>query len=142
MSVFQEKPVAEGGGQVRRRRRRWSEAQKRQIVSETHEPGVSVPMVAQRYNLNANQVFRWRRLFRVPERATGTGRLVPVVVEAPPGHDLGSATMHPPSEDAVVDSSPATGRIEIVLPGERRVIVDRSVDSSALARVIAVLERR
>ena len=46
---------------------------------------VSVPMVAQRYNLNANQVFRWRRLFRVPERATGTGRLVPVVVGAPPG---------------------------------------------------------
>ena len=57
MSVFQEKPVAEGGGQVRRRRRRWSEAQERQIVAETHEPGVSVPMVAQRYNLNANQVF-------------------------------------------------------------------------------------
>ena len=37
---------------------------------------------------------------------------------------------------------PATGRMEIVLPGERRVIVDRSVDPSALARVIAVLERR
>ena len=142
MSVAEERTVAEGGGQVRRRRRRWSEAQKRQIVSETHEPGVSVPMVAQRYNLNTNQVFRWRRLFRVPERATGTGRLVPVVVGAPPGHDLGSATMHPPSEDAVVDSSPATGRIEIVLAGDRRVIVDRAVDSSALSRVIAVLERR
>ena len=142
MSVAEEKPVAESGGLVGRRRRWWSEAQKRQMVAETHEPGVSVPMVAQRYNLNANQVFRWRRLFRVPERATGTGRLVPVVVGAPPGHDVGSATMHPPSEDAVVDSSPATGRIEIVLAGERRVIVDRSVDGSALARVIAVLERR
>ena len=141
MSVAEEKPVAESGGLVGRRRRRWSEAQKRQIVAETHEPGVSVPMVAQRYNLNANQIFGWRRLFRVPERATGTGRLVPVVVGAPPGHDVGSATMHSPSEDAVVDSSPATGRIEIVLPGERRVIVDRSVDGPALARVIAVLER-
>ena len=31
-------------------------------------------------NLNANQVFRWRRLFREPERAAGTGRYVPVVV--------------------------------------------------------------
>ena len=104
MSVAEERTVAEGGGQVRRRR--WSKAQKRQIVAETHEPGVSVPMVAQRYNLNANQVFRWRRLFRVPERATETGRLVPVVVGAPAGHDVGSARMHPPSEDAVVDSSP------------------------------------
>ena len=86
MSIAEERTGAESGGLVRRRRRRrWSEAQKRQIVAETHEPGVSVPMVAQRYNLNANQVFRWRRLFRVPERATGTGRLVPVVVGAPPG---------------------------------------------------------
>ena len=32
-------------------------------MAETHEPGVSVPMVAQRYNLNADQVFRWRRAF-------------------------------------------------------------------------------
>ena len=99
-------------------------------------------MVAQRYNLSANQVFRWRRLFRAPERAAGTGLYVPVVVRAVPDPEAGAGAMHPPSEDAVVDSSPATGRIEIVLPGARRVIVDRSVDGPALARVIAVLERR
>ena len=85
MSVAEERTGAESGGLVRRRRRRrWSEAQKRQIVAETHEPGVSVPMVAQRYNLNANQIFGWRRLFRAPERAAGTGRYVPVVVGAVP----------------------------------------------------------
>jgi hypothetical protein len=32
--------------------------------------------------------------------------------------------------------------MEIVLAGDRRVIVDRTVDASALSRVIAVLERR
>ena len=116
MSVAVEKSVTEGGGQVRRRRRRWSEAQKRQIVSETHEPGVSVPMVAQRYNLNANQVFRRRRLFREPERATGTGRYVPVVVRAAPGPEAGAGAMRPPSGDVAVEGAPATGRIEIVLP--------------------------
>ena len=145
MSVFQEKPVAEGGGQVRRRRRRWSEAQKRQIVAEIHEPGVSVPMVAQRYNLNANQVFRWRRLLREPECA-GTGRFVPVVVGVAPDRQANAAPMPPPCDDGVAAGAAAgasaTGRMEIVLPGERRVIVDRSVDPSALARVIAVLERR
>ena len=52
MSVSEDEPGAEGGGSVRRRRRRRSEAQKRQIVAETHESGVSVPMVAQRYNLH------------------------------------------------------------------------------------------
>ena len=62
--------VAVAGGGARRRSVR--------SFAETHEPGVSVPMVAQRYNLNANQIFGWRRLFREPERAAGTGRHVPV----------------------------------------------------------------
>ena len=56
MSFGVEKSGGLDGGSVGRRRRRWSEAQKGQIVAETHEPGVSVPMVAQRYNLNANQI--------------------------------------------------------------------------------------
>ena len=142
MSVADERSGAAGGGSIGRRRRRWSEAQKRQIVAETHEPGVSVPMVAQRYNLNANQIFRWRRLFREPERAGAAGRFVPVVVEAAPGEEPNAATMSPPSESVVAGGQPATGRMEIVLSGDRRVIVDRTVDGAALSRVIAVLERR
>ena len=141
MSIGEESPGAERGGQVRRRRR-WSEAQKRHIVAETCEPGVSVPMVAQRYNLNANQVFTWRRLFREPERAAGAGRLVPVVVEEAPAHEAGAAAVNPQSDDDVAMGEPATGRMEVVLPGGRRVIVDRAVDPSALACVIAVLEGR
>jgi len=142
MSVGEEESGAAGGGSVGRRRRRWSEAQKRQIVAETHEPGVSVPMVAQRYNLNANQIFRWRRLFRELDRVGGSGRFVPVVVEAAPGQEPAAATISPPSESVVVEGQPATGRMEIVLAGDRRVIVDQAVDGPALARVIAVLERR
>ena len=103
MSISEDNRGTEGdGGVVRhRRRRRWNEAQKRQIVAETHEPGVSVPMVAQRYNLNANQVFKWRRLFREPERAGGAGRFVPVVVEGAPGHEAGAAAMSTRSDDDV-----------------------------------------
>ena len=142
MLVVEEKAGAAGGGPVRRRRRRWSEAQKRQIVAETHAPGVSVPMVAQRYNLNANQIFRWRRLFREPERVGGTGRFVPVVVEAAPGQETGATSMSPQSDDDVAEGAPATGRMEIVLAGGRRVIVDHTVDGAALSRVIAALERR
>ena len=54
MSVAREGPGGQSGGAVDRRRRRWKEAQKRQIVSESHEPGVSVSIVARRYNVNAN----------------------------------------------------------------------------------------
>ena len=79
MSVSGEKLVEAGVGAVDRRRRRWSEAQKRRIVAESREPGVSVSVVARRYNVNANQVFTWRRQYREPEGDAETGRLVPIV---------------------------------------------------------------
>ena len=68
MLILEEKSGVAGSESVGRRRRRWSDAQKRQIVAETHQPEVSAPQVAQRYNLNANQVFGWRRAYREPER--------------------------------------------------------------------------
>lgn len=80
MSVSGERAVEAGGGAVDRRRRRWSEAQKRQIVAESREPGVSVSVVARRYNVNANQVFTWRRQYCEPEGDAEAGRLVPVDV--------------------------------------------------------------
>ena len=60
-------------------------------------------MVAQRYNLNTNQIFRWRRLFRVPERVAGAGRFVPVVVEAAQGQEPDTETIRPPSESVVAE---------------------------------------
>ena len=43
------------------KRRQWSRALKRRIVAETLEPGASVSIVARRHDVNANQVFKWRR---------------------------------------------------------------------------------
>lgn len=44
----------------RRGRRYFSPEFKRQVVRETHEPGVSVSVVARRRDINANQLFTWR----------------------------------------------------------------------------------
>ena len=60
--------------------------------------------------------------------------LVPVVVE-PSG-------ARPPLADAVTSDALAAGRMEIALADGSRVIVDREVDGSALARVLSVLARR
>ena len=46
-----------GGG----KRRQYSEASKRRMVAETQLPGASVSTVARRYDVNSNQLFRWRR---------------------------------------------------------------------------------
>ena len=43
------------------RRRRWTVEQKQQIVEETRAPGASVSLVARRYDINANLLFKWKR---------------------------------------------------------------------------------
>ena len=118
-----------GSGQARlvSPRRRWSEAEKRRIVAESYQPGVSVSVVARRNDVNANLVFTWRRRFREQ------GGFVPVVVEP--------AGMLPPPKDAGADA-PATGRMEIALADGSRVIVDREVDGAALGQVLSALARR
>jgi transposase len=44
------------------RRRRWAAAEKLAMVAETHEPGVTVSLVARRHGVAPNQLFSWRRL--------------------------------------------------------------------------------
>ena len=48
----------------RRKRRFWSEDEKRTICGQTRVPGVSVSQVARRYDVNANLVFRWRQQYQ------------------------------------------------------------------------------
>ncbi|MEM7614614.1 MAG: transposase [Pseudomonadota bacterium] len=43
----------------RRKRRKWSDDEKRMICGQTRLPGISVAQVARRYDVNANQAFNW-----------------------------------------------------------------------------------
>ncbi len=50
-------------------------------MEETLLPGASVSRVARRHDVNANQVFYWRKLYREGQLGSGTGaQLVPVKV--------------------------------------------------------------
>lgn len=88
-------------------RRRWPEAAKRKIVEETFEPGASVAIVARRYELNANVVFAWRRLYRAEEASVaGSGKapeLIPVKVIAPEPSfaKTGRARIPPPQSESI-----------------------------------------
>jgi transposase len=137
----------EGASGVSRRgrRRRWSAEEKRRIIAESEAPGSSVSLVARRHDLNANQLFTWRRKFRrQPEAGVDRAAFVPAVIapdEPLPGE--GGPALR--ATGAGVEESSArrtSGLIEIVLPCGRRVIVDREVSTAALARVLEVLERR
>jgi transposase len=103
------------------RRRHWPAALKRQIVEETFAAGASASVVARRYDVNANQLFRWRRDWRDGLLGGEEQRLVPVAV---------------PAEAA------STGQIEIELAQGARIRVTGTVDAAALRQVLEVLGRR
>jgi transposase len=104
-----------------RQRRFWSAEEKRRIVAESFTPGVSASKVAQRYGLNANLLFTWRRQ-EARSAAVGGGveplKLLPVTV-ADAGTAAGAAT-----------TQSQVGRMEIVLVGGERIIVGADVDAS------------
>jgi transposase len=117
---------------TRRRNRSWPEALKREIVAASYALGASVSKVARHYDVNANQVFGWRKRYRDDPRAPAmpaAPRLIPVVVTA--------------EQDAVATQpSSVAETIEIDLAGKYRIRVSSGVDTQTLRRVLDVLERR
>jgi transposase len=135
-----------------RRLKRWTIAQKCRIVEETFVPGASVAIVARRNNVNANQVFGWRKKYR-------QGRLVDKKApsQALPGHDLirvgvvdhggdicpppvpSVPAPHEPVKVVSLPESRPSGLIEIELSGGIKLSVDTGFDEAALRRVLAVI---
>lgn len=115
-----------------RRNRSWPEALKREIVAASYAPGSSVSLVARHYDVNANQVFGWRKRYRDDPRVPAipaAPQLIPVVVTGEQGA-------------VVAQSSSVSETIEIDLAGKYRVRISSGVDVQALRRVLDVLERR
>ena len=114
-----------------RGRRSWPEAVKREIVAASLAPGASVSVVARQYDVNANQVFAWRKLYGGTAGVPPGLRMVPVTV-----------TPAPPAAPSPPSPWPSAGMIEIALPGGYCVRVGCGVTASALRRVLDALERR
>ena len=112
---------------VGRRNRSWPEALKREIVAASLAAGSSVSVVARRYDVNANQVFSWRKRYRDEVGSASAPQLVPVLVTA---DQQASAAPVLPDE-----------AIEIALEGYR-LRVGNGVKASVLRLVLDVLERR
>ena len=110
-------------------RRRWTAAERKQIVAETE--AASVSSVARKHGAATSLVFRWRResglAGKRSARKTATA-FVPVALPA------------------LTHTAPVAGAdcgvIEIELAGGRRLRLSGPVETEALRRVIAVLEGR
>jgi transposase len=130
------------------RRRRWSMEQKREIVGESLEPGVSPVTVARRYGIGTGQLYTWRRQLRegqLGERSQLSAQFARVAVLTGPAQpESAMAHMRPEAEPTSGRTAltRSGGTIEIVLPSGVSVRVDGQVDSGALRRVLAALAIR
>lgn len=119
---------------VAAQRQRRSIAEKRRIVEETLNEGVSVARVARAHGVNANQVFGWRRLYlagRLGQQKPGM-KLLPVrVSESLPT----SVSVERGSADCL---KPQSGTIHIELR-QAQVRIEGSADPTLLRVLLECL---
>jgi transposase len=126
-------------GGVRRRgsyRRRTLE-EKRRIVEESLGAGTSIAKLARRHDMNANQLFTWRKQY-------AEGLLGPVAMPVTPSL-LSVRVDEPRQEHAGARTSVASavaGWIEIECTAPYRVRLHGAVDRVALLTVLEVLSGR
>lgn len=108
------------------KRRYRSKRERRQIVEESLLPGASVALIARQHEVNANQVFHWRKLYR-------EGRL---------GSQSAEAELIPVRIADVVDVAQPPAKLYpgviVVELGKARIRIEGAVDTENLR---AVLER-
>lgn len=116
---------------VSKARRRWPVADKIRIVQESLIAGASVSLVARANDVNANQVFLWRRRFHngLLRPARGDSSLLPVRVTR------NAATSAPRTRP---EPAATTGSILIELTSAR-LRIEGSVDRATLLAVLEVL---
>jgi len=125
-------PIEEDGAStaVGRKRRSWTGDEKRRIIEESLIAGASIAEVARRHDLNANQLFTWRRQLGVqPIAPHEIAPILPVTIEPEPSM---------PENGGCV----TTSQMEIVLAEGDRIIVWSDVEVAALSRVLKALSRR
>ncbi len=119
----------------KRRNKRWPVALKREIVEATLAPGASVSVVARQYDVNANQVFAWRRRYLAAEEALAPTPSLPGLVPV-------TITPDPACEQSAPAEPVQSNIIEIEVGGDCRVRVGSDFDDRALKRVLDVLRKR
>jgi transposase len=132
--------------EVEAKRRRRSVQERRQIVEETLAPGASVARVARAHDVNANQVFYWRTLYRrgrLGGAAAGAALLPVTISDATVSEPLAATasrghTIAPQSAPDAERRKAAPGTIHIQLP-TAQLRVEGTADASTLRAVLEML---
>jgi transposase len=120
-------------------RRIWSSDQKRRIVVEAMQPGVTPTEVIRRWGLTSSLFYTWRRQVMSGELGT-VPMALPSFAQVAVAEDAPIPAPPSPSIPETPARSPA--RIEVVLPCGTVLRLDEEVGVEALRRVLAVLRGR
>ena len=122
-------------------RRKYTIAEKRAMVEETHVHGASVPEVAMRHGVNANLLSVWRRQYqqgvlREPAPGDQKADLLPVTVATP--------TLTPTERTVAAKGAAKVSRahVEIEFVGGRCVRIHAPLSRQLLKDLIAALSER
>jgi transposase len=125
-------------------RRQHTIEEKLRIVQETHVHGASVATVARRHNVNPNQVFAWRQLYRRglldPNAVQESPPMLPVKVSTPTVVPTERARPAEPRNEGRRKRS--SRLIEIKLCNGHSIVLHGRLDAEALSRVIDLLVQR
>lgn len=114
-----------------KRRRSWRVEAKRKIAQESFEGNASVAQLGQKYAVNANQIFHWRKQYREGRLgANGSSTLLPVTVSK----EIVVQAASPPSPPG----ESATGTLQIEL-AKGKLRIAGSVDLGVLRAVLECL---
>lgn len=123
----------------RRKKRSWSDEEKREICQQTAVPGVSVAQIARRYAVNANLIFKWLKDPRFAPVVEGqddnieAGGFLPIEIEGSAAVAIGDERPLPTGPSDVPISA---NRVDITLSDGRRVLIEGPTALSAVLGLV------
>ena len=121
-----------------RKKRFWSDDEKREICDQATTPGISVAQVARRYAVNANLIHKWLKDPRFAPTAAAVEDNFDIAAFLPVEVNIAS-----PSDMLVTEVAPATrtstlsaSRVDITQSDGRRILVEGPTTLLAFAGLV------
>jgi len=121
---------------IRRKKRFWSDDEKREICQQTSVSGISEAQVARRYAMNANMIHTWLkdpRFAPVAEGPDDGAVFLPVEIDGSTVHEPACQEIAPPPSSSPLSAS----RVDITLSDGRRILIE---GPTALPAVVSLVQ--
>ena len=122
----------EVGGGSSRARRHWTVNEKRRIVEESLSSARSMASLAREHDLNANQLFYWRKLYRAGQLCEDPSTELPRSVQLLP---ISVADDEPLAAEQIKTSAPRL-TMNIEIPGRALVSLEGAIDAMFIRTVL------